>query len=158
MGLKTTGAITVLEFAAECMRRGATVSQPIGDDSPYDLVIDNGHEMFRIQVRTAWKHSDGSGKYYISTCARTPAVSKKSGKASSVAKPFKVGDFDFFASKAGDYWYVIDVRQQMPTSGVCVWPDRESHRMKWNAGKDDWPAVGLPPSEPLTPDLGQYEL
>ena len=38
---KSKGALTALAFAYEAGRRGAIISEPIGDDARYDLIIDN---------------------------------------------------------------------------------------------------------------------
>jgi len=40
MSTKATGAALVLEFAAVCAYRGATVCEPFGDFAPYDILLD----------------------------------------------------------------------------------------------------------------------
>ncbi|MEO8433815.1 MAG: hypothetical protein ABI596_02890 [Pyrinomonadaceae bacterium] len=37
--LKIVETVLELEFAAECVRRGAIVSQPFGDNAHYDFLI-----------------------------------------------------------------------------------------------------------------------
>lgn len=36
--------------------RGYSVSVPFGDNDKYDLIIDNGEELYRIQCKTAWQN------------------------------------------------------------------------------------------------------
>lgn len=38
----------------ELLKRGFTVLRPVGDRLPYDLAVDYGHKLVRIQVKSAW--------------------------------------------------------------------------------------------------------
>jgi hypothetical protein len=37
---------------------GYSVSVPFGDNDKYDLVVDSGEELYRIQCKTAWENKD----------------------------------------------------------------------------------------------------
>lgn len=39
----------------ELVRRGYLVSIPFGDNSSYDLVVDDGGSLYRVQCKTAWR-------------------------------------------------------------------------------------------------------
>lgn len=74
---------TIAEYAAikQALERGFIVSIPAGDYAPYDLVFDNGSQLFRIQIKTASKNENG--KYLINT---------RHGKN---RRKYDEGDFDF---------------------------------------------------------------
>jgi len=55
-----SGYITELRFALDATNHGLSVSAPVIERKKYDYVVDNGSELFRIQVK---KSSDFS-KYY----------------------------------------------------------------------------------------------
>ena len=52
------GDISELKVATRLMELGHTVSMPVGNTSRYDLLLDNGNSILRIQVKTARWHSD----------------------------------------------------------------------------------------------------
>jgi len=52
--LKTKRLLTSLPFAAECIRRGAIVSEPLGDDARYDMIVDSGGRLLRANVKSAY--------------------------------------------------------------------------------------------------------
>lgn len=68
-------------------KAGLTVSIPFGSGAAYDLLIDTGICIFKIQVKTAWV-SRGVLKYKC--LRRQPGGSK-------MRRPFKDGEIDYFA-------------------------------------------------------------
>jgi hypothetical protein len=50
---KDTGTIGELAFSAEAMRRGYRIAQPFGDNCEYDLLLDAGQRLYRIQVKSS---------------------------------------------------------------------------------------------------------
>lgn len=52
MNSKDRGNIGEAIVLAEAVKRGLTVSQPFGDNARYDLVIDDGESLDRVQVKT----------------------------------------------------------------------------------------------------------
>lgn len=49
------GCYGELLFFAECVKRGYTVSKPVLDSSPYDCVVDNNTDLFKIQIKSSGK-------------------------------------------------------------------------------------------------------
>ena len=47
---KAAGIVYEVEFQLECLRRGFPVSVPIGDNAPYDLVVDGSEGLKKVQV------------------------------------------------------------------------------------------------------------
>ncbi|WP_323675317.1 group I intron-associated PD-(D/E)XK endonuclease [Halorubellus sp. PRR65] len=53
---KSVGDETEVAVLHELLVAGWSVSIPFGDNDKYDLVIDDGEELFRIQCKTAWRN------------------------------------------------------------------------------------------------------
>lgn len=53
---KHTGDLTESKALAKLLRHEHTVSIPFGDNSKYDLVVDDGRKLHRIQCKTAWQN------------------------------------------------------------------------------------------------------
>ena len=50
-------------FAFRAMEEGFVVSQPMGDKSPYDFLIDNGEDILKVQVKSSrWNENEGTQK------------------------------------------------------------------------------------------------
>lgn len=54
MRLKTTevGNISLGRVMSACIAKRFIVSLPVGDGYPYDLIIDNGRQIMKVQVKT----------------------------------------------------------------------------------------------------------
>jgi hypothetical protein len=52
------GDVAELMAAAELMRRGYRVSRPLSNGAPYDLIVDDGTRLYRVQVKKA-SHVEG---------------------------------------------------------------------------------------------------
>jgi hypothetical protein len=139
--LKGTGYILELEFAVECMKRGANVSQPIGDNAHYDLLVDNGAQVLKVQVKSASVDKKNSEKYWINTQRKLPTMSSSKGP-SSKAVAYAEGEIDLIVSKADGVWLIFDNCHLMPSS-ITVFPKRKPEDNKWNSGKDNWTLLGL---------------
>lgn len=50
---KFKGNYTELKIATKFIEYGFFVSFPFGDNAPYDLIVDNGREIFTVQCKTA---------------------------------------------------------------------------------------------------------
>ncbi|MGN2248025.1 group I intron-associated PD-(D/E)XK endonuclease [Frateuria sp. GZRR35] len=137
MGTKSRGAITVLQFAAEAATRGATVCDPIGDDSPYDLVLDVPNVGFkRIQVKTASKTT--TGVYNIPCQPRVPCVGSN-GKMTSKASPYKNGAVDALVSCVEGTWYIFTTVHLLPAT-IAINPKSSG---KYAGAANSWKDIGL---------------
>ena len=77
---KTNGDIAELRVAAKYIEKGCTVSRPLTDHAPYDLIVDNGSELLKVQVK--------------SRSIRNGCVSVQRYTSN---KPYEEGDIDIFA-------------------------------------------------------------
>ena len=62
--LKTKGDLAELMVAADLARRGYRVAFPYGEDSDYDLILDRGTSLERVQV----KYTRSNGEFIVLRC------------------------------------------------------------------------------------------
>ncbi|GAB3020632.1 group I intron-associated PD-(D/E)XK endonuclease [Natronobiforma cellulositropha] len=53
---KDRGDETEAKIIATLVAAGNSVSIPFGDNDRYDLVVDDGHSLYRVQCKTAWQN------------------------------------------------------------------------------------------------------
>ena len=63
MNTKQVGEMSEAFVAAHLLRLGYSVSRPLGDNQRYDLLLDTGTNLFRIQVKTAAVKSSGAIRF-----------------------------------------------------------------------------------------------
>lgn len=84
---------------AALVRRGYTVSRPFGDNDAYDLVLDDGGTLHRVQVKTGWREGD---------CIRFKTCSTTTRGGERVTTDYDAEDVDAFAVRDRDdgglYW------------------------------------------------------
>ena len=82
---KTIGTAGEQFFAYRALEEGLHVAQPLGDNLPYDLMVDSGLEILRLQIKTTATEVEGKpGKYGFAL--------QHGGNASS----YQDGTVDFF--------------------------------------------------------------
>ena len=65
LSTKARGDIAEYKVVAELLERGHTVLMPCGDRLPYDIGVDCGGRLVRIQVRRAWEVKTSKGSYIV---------------------------------------------------------------------------------------------
>ena len=64
---KDTGDETEARIIAELLANGYSVSIPFGDNDKYDLVLDDGTRLLRIQCKTAWSNKSDTIRFNTHT-------------------------------------------------------------------------------------------
>jgi hypothetical protein len=136
---KLVGASLGLQFAFEAISRGATVSEPIGDNAPYDFIVEKNGTMFRVQVKSCAPHTQKGG-YLVPTSRRVP-VATAAGKLSSKCVPYNKGDFEALVTLAEDSWYLFD-DSILGKNAIYLNPT-SSRAATATAFKDNWKLIGL---------------
>jgi hypothetical protein len=97
------------------IKAGFTVSIPFGSGASYDLLVDNGADVFKIQVKTAWI-SGGVLKY--KSLRRQPKSEKR--------RRYKNGEIDYFAvyCPANDTLYAIPARDHLTQGCLRIEPTK----------------------------------
>jgi len=51
---KSTGELSEAIIMAHLLKKGWSVSLPFGNNQRYDMILDNGDKLLKIQCKTAW--------------------------------------------------------------------------------------------------------
>jgi len=89
MNTKDKGDISEQKIILDLIQSGYSVSQPVGDNDRYDLILDVGGELYRVQVKTA--RVDGNS--IVFRCDSTYY-----GKDGSVKSQYTNEQIDMFAA------------------------------------------------------------
>jgi len=99
---KQVGDTSEAMVLAELVTRGYTVSVPFGDNDPYDLIVDIGDELYRVQVKTGWIEDD---------CLRFKTASKTTVEGTPCMDDYDTDDIDAFAVRCKNtgslYWVPV---------------------------------------------------
>lgn len=63
MNTKDIGDETEAKIVFELLANGYSVSLPFGDNDKYDLIVDDGEELYRIQCKTAWANKENTIRF-----------------------------------------------------------------------------------------------
>lgn len=112
---------TVSELLAEqyFLRKGNIVSKPINDFNEYDLIIDDGNKLSRVQVKTIY--FDNSKKRFLSSCV----TSHIKGNEKRVNKKYGENSFDICACvlKEYDCIYLIPIKEMAGRRSITFYPE-----------------------------------
>lgn len=99
------GCFAEYEFATRCIKQGFVPSFPLLNSSPYDLIIDNGNRLFKIQV----KYTSRKRKYGDQYEASISSYGKK-GK-------YSLTDVDYYAIyvEQMDGFFIVPNRENFPS-------------------------------------------
>jgi hypothetical protein len=108
---KVLGEYGELCFAAKAASEGLAILKSHGDSLPYDVAVDNGAQLLRVQVKAVGTLASG---YYIANCVRRNA------------RPYRSDEIDFLAVYLvpEDLWYVIPVRALKGRRSLYLHPNR----------------------------------
>lgn len=94
----------IAEYATikKLLELGFCVLKPVGDRMPYDLAVDRGDRLIRLQVKSAWKQKD----MYVVDTRRTKTNRKRMLRSRYVSTDF---DFAIFYIEDLDVFYVMPI-------------------------------------------------
>ena len=128
---KERGEWVELQFMARAVRNGFKVSKPWGDSSAYDVGVESGERIFRVQVK--------------STDCRTQYGYLCQFKPNARSRPYTLKDVDFFAAYVipKDVWYVIPAAVLLSGTAkksVTLLPEKPLHpdRYKYEDYRGAW--------------------
>ncbi len=118
--MKTQGDNAELKFMLFSYELGYIISKPFGDNSKYDLIIDNGDSLERIQIKSTSRKDTSSGMdcYSCSVCS-----------GSKLKKKYNEKDVDFIVIYVipENTWYKIPTKE-IKGKTVKLYPHRKSQR------------------------------
>jgi len=126
---KERGEWVELRFMAQAMGLGLRVSKPWGDSSAYDVGVESGSRILRVQVKSTTSRI-GSG--YLCRLKPNPAT-----------EPYTEEQLDFFAAYVipEDVWYLIPAGVVLQSRGdlmLCPVQPRKYDRYKYECYREAW--------------------
>ena len=93
LNTKDIGDIGETHFQLECLKRGMTVSKVVGDNKPYEYVMDINNTLYRVQVKTSSQSFEDKVIFDTTSTVRTSTgyFSKK------------------YSNDEVDYFYLYDI-------------------------------------------------
>lgn len=118
--MKDLGEQGELEFLVAAKRKGLNPSTPYSDNLRYDVIVDNGRKLYRVQVKTIQAASSASKNTIKYRGTATHGASR--GKAQYTPE-----DCDFIAFWVAplDTWYIVPITE-MTTKRINLRPHLES--------------------------------
>ena len=113
---KRRGELGEIAFLQRASEKGLRVSRPFGDSDPYDFIVDNGNQRWRVQVKvTDTRHSKGS--YSVKAGRRTYV---KDGEE-AIFSPYLASEIDFLALHFApdDMWFIIPIEALEGRTSLC---------------------------------------
>lgn len=126
---KQRGEMAEAEFLAKAVSLGFCVSKPFGESSRYDLIVDNGRRLLRVQVKSAFQRTRGN--------------SYKIQARGNNGLPYNATEIDFLVAwiVPVDAWYVFPVRQFEKYSQMELFPATRWGRSKFEKFREAWDTV-----------------
>src|SRR5271155_2003630 len=132
---KERGEWVEAQFIAEALRRGYTVLKPWGDSQPFDVAINFGSRIVRVQVK--------STTYRVGTGYRCEFERNRR------SSPYTLEQVDFFAACIipENAWYLIPARalvngdQLKKGPMLCPVEPLEKNRYLYESYREAWPLL-----------------
>ena len=130
---KAAGQLAELEFLLNASKRSLLLSQPYGDNEPYDFIVDNGIRLFKVQVKsTSHLVQRGNHKSYQITCRRGNGTCTRS---------YHKDEIDLIAAYIApmNVWYVIPY-SKVKSNTLRFYPHTINSKGFYESFKEDWEA------------------
>lgn len=128
--MKHMGTIAEIKFVAKALQYSYNVSLPVGDNAPYDCILENQGKTVKVQIKsTNDRHLSGRNDCFKVNFAKG-AKSKVKYKAQNV---------DYLAAyiHSLDCWYIIPYNAIEAVS-VRLYPHRSDYEGKYERYKERW--------------------
>ncbi len=125
---KRRGEIGEAMFLAKAARMGFGIATPWGDSLKYDMVIDTGRRLFRVQVKSAHKVSaNKGGGYHLRACAHN-------------RRPYTAKDIDLLVGYVLplDAWYLFPPRAFVRMKSMRLFPVPGKKKSKFEDYREMW--------------------
>jgi hypothetical protein len=127
LGTKRMGGLSELGFMYRAASHGFGVARPYGDSHPYDLLVQHGKGVLRVQVKSCFSREKNRRTGFAITVARQ--LSTGIGKTL-----YSIEEIDFIAAFVAphDAWYLIPVESLGSSKIIRLYP--EGKRLKRPGG------------------------
>ena len=131
LSTKFKGTLTELQVQTYFLSKGYNISVPICEESKYDLVLDTGKQLLKIQIKTARLEEENQNSIIFncrSTCCNTRENHKRS---------YSEDEIDYFATYWNDNVYLIPVGETSSQKRLHFdIEDKNKKRSNWSYLED----------------------
>ena len=123
---KDQGEVGVADAIAWFVRAGWTVSVPLVDNQAYDLVVDDGDHLHRVQVKTSTCRTPSGG------CA-VELRTNGGNRSRSTSSPFDPGACDLLYVLTDDgRWVVVPTQVVRARTSIVMGPKWAAYAVQWD--------------------------
>ena len=104
MNTTQIGDITEQKFILYCLEKEIPVCKPVGNNLPYDFIIEYNNQLLKIQIKTARLNKDNNDVIIFNTrsCSKN---------YNEITTSDYVGKIDYFATEWNNNWYFIPIEK-----------------------------------------------
>lgn len=131
LSTKFKGTVTELQVQTYFLSKGYNISVPVCEESKYDLILDTGKQLLKIQIKTARLETNNQNSIVFncrSTCCNTRENHKRG---------YSEEEIDYFATYWNDQVYLVPVgetsSQKMLHFNI---EDKSKKRANWSYLED----------------------
>jgi len=146
---KERGEWVELLFMATAARLGLKVARPHGDSARFDVIVEGGGKLHRVQVKSTTQKRRDDYQCRCSWSSTTPGL--KTARDSNAARPvrrpqaqqYSKEDIDFVAAYVvpEDAWFIIPT-SDLPTKVMYLPPRKRAERSRYGSFLEAWPLLG----------------
>ncbi|MGH9501160.1 MAG: group I intron-associated PD-(D/E)XK endonuclease [Terriglobales bacterium] len=128
--VKDLGELAELAFSYKAASLGFGISKPLGENQPFDFILNAGHRLWKVQVKSTFRRSRWDAYAF-----RTLRANVAGG-----ARAYSADDIDVLAAWAMplDIWYIIPVMAFIPRKGFTVYPHRKTGIGQFEPFREAW--------------------
>jgi hypothetical protein len=126
---KQRGEMAEAAFLTKAAGLGFRVSKPWGESSRYDLILDSGRRLLRVQVKSAHRAGEYGG-YTFHAHGNT-------------ARVYEASEIDLLAAYVVpvDAWYLFPVEEFRKYKSMKLFPASRRRRSKFEKFRENWGIV-----------------
>ncbi len=125
---KRRGEIAEALFLAKAATKGYGLATPWGDSLKYDMIVDTGGKLSRVQVKSAHRVSASKGGgYHVRAC-------------SANRRSYRAEDIDLLVAYVMplDAWYIFPPKAFVRMKSMRLFPKRGRKKSKFEAYREAW--------------------
>jgi hypothetical protein len=128
---KRRGEMAEAAFLHKASRLGFAVAKPWGDSEPYDLIVDGGGKLWKVQVKSAYRAGEYGGYTFH-------AYGNEHKKA------YSLKDIDVLVAYIvpEDLWYVLPITVFRGIKGMKLFPSSRRRISKYEVYREAWGFLG----------------
>jgi hypothetical protein len=125
---KRRGEIAEAMFLAKAAKMGFGLATPWGDSLKYDMIVDTGERLFRVQVKSAHRVSASKGGgYHVRACSHR-------------RRAYRASEIDILVAYVVplDAWYIFPPRAFVRMKSMRLFPVPGRKKSKFEQYREAW--------------------